>query len=162
MVAMMVLSFVLMAQDPSAHHIRPTDPKIKRLFIDGLSRSPTFRSLVEALDRSDVIVYVDTKTTRPGLGAYLSHSITVAGAYRYVHIALDVQGARGRLVPLLAHELQHAAEVAAEPGARDLQGVDKLFERLAIPFGCGGTTCNETQAARDVEVAVRAELKLAH
>jgi hypothetical protein len=162
MVAMMVLSLVLMAQDPSAHHIRTSDPKVSQLFGEGLSHSSTFRNLVEALDRSDVIVYVDANTTRPALGGYLSHNVVVAGAYRYLHVAFNIQGASGRLVPLLAHELQHAVEVAAEPSVRDPQSLDRLFERLAIQFGCGGTTCNETQAAKDVEAAVNAELKLTH
>ena len=159
MVAMMVLSAVLAAQEPSAHHVRTSDSKVRQLFVDGLSRSSTFRDLVEALDRSDVIVYVDAKTTRPALGGYLSHNIVTSGAYRYLHVAVDIHGANGRLVPLLAHELQHAVEVAHDTRARDERTLEQLFERLAIKFGCGGTTCSETQAAKDVEAAVSVELK---
>jgi hypothetical protein len=36
-----------------------------------------------------------------------------------------------------------------------------MFSRLAIPGGCGGTTCYETQAAKDVEYAVGDELRAA-
>jgi hypothetical protein len=107
---------------------------------------------VDTLDHSDVIVYVDPKLTRQSLGAYLAHNVVVSGGVRYLHVAIDARGAESRLVPLLAHELQHAVEVAAEPGARDPQSVEQLLERLAIQFGCGGTSCTETQAARDVEV----------
>jgi hypothetical protein len=64
-------------------------------------------------------------------------------------------------VPLLAHELQHAVEVAQAPEVRDTRSVEQLFERLAITFGCGGTTCSETQAAKDVETKVSMELKAA-
>ena len=162
MVAMMVLSAVLIAQDPAAHHVRTSDPSAAQLFAAGMSRSSTFRTLVDALDKSDVIVYVDMKTRRQALGGYLAHNITVAGAYRYLHIAIDTQGARGRLVPLLAHELQHAVEVAQDTTARDEATLERLFEGLAIKFGCGGTTCSETQAAKDVEAAVIAELKAGH
>jgi hypothetical protein len=161
MVAMMVLSAVLKAQDPSAHHVRTTDARVTQLFQEGMSRSATFRRLVEILDNSDLVVYIDVKTTRQALGGYLSHNIVVTGAYRYLHVAVDVQGASGRLVPLLAHELQHAVEVSADPNARDERTLQQLFERLAIPFGCGGSTCSETQAAKDVETAVLTEVKAA-
>ena len=159
MVAIMVLSVVLTAQDASAHHVRTTDRKVTQLFLDGMSRSATFRDLVDALDKSDVIVYVDVKTTRQALGGYLAHNLSVAGGYRYVHIAIEATGASRRLVPLLAHELQHAVEVAQDPRARDERTLKGLFERLAIKFGCDGTTCSETQAAKDIEAAVRAELR---
>src|SRR5262249_25707550 len=155
MVAMMVLSAVLSAQDPSTHHVRATNSKVVALFNAGMSHSATFRMLVDTLDHSDVIVYIETKVTRPALGGYLGHNIVVAGAYRYLHIAVDIQGADGRLVSLLAHELQHAVEVAQNPGARDERSLEQLFEHLSIMFGCGGTTCSETQAAKDVEEAVR-------
>ncbi len=162
MVAIMVLSVVLTAQDAAAHHVRTTDHKVTQLFLDGMSHSVTFRSLVDALDKSDVIVYIDVKTTRQALGGYLAHNVNVAGGYRYLHIAIETTGAIGRLVPLLAHELQHAVEVAQDPHARDERTLEELFERLAIKFGCGGTTCSETQAAKDIEAAVGAELKAAH
>jgi hypothetical protein len=159
MVAMMVLSGVLMAQDPSVHHVRSSDPKVMELFTLGMAHSSTFKQLVETLDRSDVVVYVEPKTSHAALGGYLAHNIVVAGAVRYVHIAVDVQGARGRLVPLLAHELQHAVEVSEDPSVRDEKSMDQMFERSAIKFGCGGSTCSETQAAKDIEAHVSAELK---
>jgi hypothetical protein len=162
MVAMMMLASALVAQDPSTHHVRPTDSRIRSLFDAGMSRSVTFRRLVDALDDSDVIVYVEPKTTHQALGGYLSHHIVASGAYRYVHIAIDVRGASGRLVPLFAHELQHALEIAQNPDVRDELGAQHLFDRLAIKFGCGGTTCSETQAAKDVEATVSTELKAAH
>lgn len=161
MVVMMVLSAVLAAQDASAHHVRTTDGKVLELLTEGLSRSSTFRRLVEKRDTSDVLVYIDAKTTREALGGYLLHNIIVAGGYRYVHVALDVHGASGRLVPLLAHELQHAVEVAQDASVHDETTMERLFERRAIKFGCGGTTCLETQAAKDVEAAVSKELKVA-
>jgi hypothetical protein len=166
MVAMMMLA-ALMAQDTrqnvsTMHHVRAGDPKIVALFNAGMSRSLTFRQLVELLDRSDVIVYVEPQLTRQALGGYLAHNIGIGGAYRYLHVAVDVHGTERRLVPLLAHELQHAVEVAADTRARDARSVELLFERLAVQFGCGGTSCSETQAAKDVEARVAVELAAAH
>jgi hypothetical protein len=160
-VAMMMLAGVLAVQGDSGHHVRANDPKITALIEMGMSRSATFRRLIDSLDRSDVIVYVDPKTERQALGGYLAHNIVTGGAYRYVHVAVEVRGASGRLVPLLAHELQHAIEIAQHPDARDVRSVEQLFDRLAVKFGCDGTTCTETQAAKDVEATVNAELKAA-
>ena len=61
------------------------------------------------LDDSDVIVNIGMKTQRPILAAYLSRSVVVAGNYRYLRIATDLQG-RIDVVSVLAHELQHALE----------------------------------------------------
>jgi hypothetical protein len=36
--------------------------------------------------------------------------------------------------------------------------MEALFSRLAITFGCGGI-CSETQAAKNIEEAVKADLK---
>jgi hypothetical protein len=33
-----------------------------------------------------------------------------------------------------------------------------MFSRLAVKFGCGGTSCSETQAAKDIEHIVNEEL----
>jgi hypothetical protein len=46
--------------------------------------------------------------------------------------------------------------------ARDQHSIEQLFERLAVTFGCGGTSCTETQAAKDIEARVAIELAAAH
>ena len=162
MVAMLAFAVLAAAQNGAVKHVRTMEPKIRSLIETGISHSATFRRLVETLDRSDVVVYLEPKLTRQALGGYLGHNIITSGGYRYLHVALDVQGATGRLVPLLAHELQHAVEVAEHPEARDTESLGRLFDRLAIQFGCAATTCSETQAAKDVEAAVGAEMKTTH
>jgi len=161
MVAMMVLSWVLTAQDPNTSHVRTNGPLVRSLIEQGLARSETFRRLVDTLNQSDVVVYVDPKITRQTLGGYLSHSIVTAGGRRYLHIAVDLRGGDIRLVSLLAHELQHAVEVSQDSDARDAKGVARLFARLASKQGCGSSNCEETEAALEVQAAVDAELKAA-
>lgn len=156
MVAMVMLAAV--AEDHT--HVRATEPRTLALIASGQSRSPTFRQLVDTLNASDVILYVEPKRTRQALGGYLLHDIMTAGAFRYVHAAIDTTGADGRLIPLLAHELQHAIEVAQVPEVRDARSLEEMFGRSALQFGCGGTTCYETQAATNIEYAVGEELRL--
>ena len=154
----MILALAMTTQDASARHVRATEPRILRLVDAGISASTTFRGLVATLNASDVIVYVEPKRTRQALGGYLAHNVVAQGQYRYLHIAVDIAGAEHRLVSLLAHELQHAVEVASTPDARDAESLERMFSRLAIRFGCAGTTCFETQGAKDVERTVREEL----
>jgi hypothetical protein len=154
-----MLALVITTQNSAERHVRATEPRILALIHAATARSETFRHLLDALNASDVIVYVKPKQTRQALAGYLAHNITTAGAFRYLHIAIDTHGADGRLIPLLAHELQHAVEVAQSPDARDAESLEKVFSRLTIPFGCGGTTCVETQAAKDIEYIVSEELK---
>lgn len=158
MVMIMVLSLGVAVQGSPDRHVRTTDPKILVLIDAGLSRSATFLRLVDILNQSDVIVYVERKRERQALGGYLAHNIVTRGEYRYLRIAVETQGARRRLVSLLGHELQHAVEVAQSPDVRDVESLERMFGRLAIKFGCGGTTCSETQAAKDIEHIVSEEL----
>jgi hypothetical protein len=161
--AQLKISDELTGRAPSTSHVRPSDPKIAVLIKTGMSQSATFRELVGTLDRSDVIVYIEPKTTRENeLGGYLSHSVVSTGGYRYLRIAVEVRGAEGHLLPLLAHELQHAVEVAEDTEVRDTRSLEQLFKRLAISDGCARTTCSESNAAIDVQTKVSAELKAAH
>jgi hypothetical protein len=159
MLAAMILALAVATQDSSARHVRATEPKIISLIDAGLSGSATFRGLITTLDASDVIVYIKPKLTHPALGGYLSHNIVAQGEYRYLRIAVEISGSQRRLVSLLAHELQHAVEVAQAPDARDAESLDRMFGRIAVKSGCNGSNCYETQAAKDVEYIVGEELK---
>jgi len=158
MAVLMVLALALTTQESAPLHVRTIDSKVLALIESGISGSATFRGLIATLDESDVIVYIAPNRTRHTLGGFLAHSIVAGGRYRYLRIAIDVGGTEHRLVSLLAHELQHAVEVAQAPDARDAQSLERLFSRLAVGFGCGVTNCLETRAARDVEYIVRDEL----
>jgi hypothetical protein len=158
MTATLVLMLANMVSYTETTHIRTTEPVIAALIKSGLATSPTFQRLAAALDTSNVIVYVEPKMTRGALGGYLDHRIHAAGGFRYLRIAIDIHGSERRLIPVLAHELQHAVEVAHDAGAVDLESVRQVFDALNISIGCGAT-CYETQAAIDVESRVCAELE---
>src|SRR5207248_5678551 len=131
MLTILALTAVLAGQNALPTHVRATEPQIAALIAAGVMASETFRRLVETLDQSDVIVYVLPKMRRPGLRGYLGHGVTATGGHRYLRIAIDMHGTPARLISLLGHELQHAVEVASDPGARDEDSVERLFARLA-------------------------------
>jgi hypothetical protein len=64
-----------------------------------------------------------------------------------------IGGSPASLTALLAHELQHACEVAAAPAIVDLQSFQKAFEKR----GWKGTDGFETQEAREVPRRVLTE-----
>jgi len=116
----------------------------------GLSGSATFH-LVDTLNASDVVVYVEPKLTRQAWAAIWPTTSWLKGDTVISTSPIETQGAKRRLGSLLAHELQHVVEVAQAPEARDAESLDRMFIRLAVKFGCDGTTCTETQAAKDIE-----------
>jgi hypothetical protein len=160
--ALMLASVINVANAPSSgRHVRSADVRIQALLEQGVGRSATFRHLLDTLDASDVIVYVMPKRTRPELSGYLPHRMTVAGSFRYLHVMVDLRGAETRVVSIIAHELQHAVEVAEAPDVSDDRSLTRLFSRAHINFHCG-EDCFETQAAIDVQYNVIGEMALNH
>lgn len=156
------LSFA--AQDVPIQHVRSSEPRILALINTGLARSATIRRLVDTLNESDVIVYIETQVTRESrqvhresLDAYLIHHVVDQGGHRYLRIGLGARGAEKRLIPILAHELQHAVEIARAPEVRDDERLRDFFSRTSLSFNCAGM-CYETQEAKDIQGTVNEEL----
>jgi hypothetical protein len=158
MVAGIVLAVTLTEQANLGAHVRTVEPRILNLIERGQRESATFRCLVQRLNGSDVIVYVNIKpaSSRPLLAGYLRHDVVSAGGIRYLRIWMQSGGTDRRLIPILAHELQHAIEVARHGDVRDGDAVDRLFKQLASDDPC--PSCVETREAIAVERRVESEL----
>ena len=141
----------------AASHVRPTDSRLQGALQAGLAKSPTFRALVQILDDSDVVVYPSLELTRPGLRGYLLQQLTVAGPNRYVRLVLSVRLNDAELVAVLAHELQHAVEVAEAIQVRSTPQLRLFFEQAGVPTGL--SRVRETEAALRVQERVRRELR---
>jgi bacterioferritin-associated ferredoxin len=158
MVAGLVLASAIgLGQAVPVDHVRTTEPRIVALVEQGIARSATFRLLVDTLNASDVIVYVEPKLNHRPPSGFLAHRVVARGPARYLRIAVDLHGADERLIGLVAHELQHAVEVAQAVNVRSSQAMVELFERLAIGAFCGG--CYETEAALVMQERVLEELR---
>ena len=143
---------------PATRSVRTSqpEPRLAELLGLGISRSSAFRELVEALDASDVIVYVSF-ASNPKLRSYLPHDVVAAGAHRYLRVVLNIKLTDREVIPVLAHELQHAWEVAQARDVGDAAGMITLFNRIGYPV-LKGTQVRETDAALHVQQRVRAEL----
>jgi hypothetical protein len=110
--------------DSPRRPIRTTDRRLRMLLQEGVRTSPTLRALVEHLQTSDVVVYLncDGVTENPTDGR-LSF-VSSAGGYRYIVIRMTRLLSPERQIALMAHELQHAVEIA---NAREVVDEDSLL-----------------------------------
>jgi len=135
--------------------VRPTTALGRRVVDTGVARSATFRALVQALEDSDVIVYVDLK---PSMDSDISGKLEFmgrGGANRYLRITVSSLHHMNMLVSLLGHELQHAVEVATASDVTTPAKFATLYRRIGVPTGPGRY---DSIAARTAGYTVRAEL----
>lgn len=125
---------------------RPVDPLAAETLARGVERSATVRAMVATLEGSNVIVHIQSSRELPyGIGGW-TRFITSRGGYRYVRITIAADlPLRARSI-ILAHELQHACEIA-ESGAADAEGIRELFVRAGRRVG----EFYETRAALETE-----------
>ena len=143
----------MIAQDASPA-LRPESAAVRALMTKGIERSSTFRDLTSRLSRADVVVYVRFSRCQGNAAACLLWASAAPGLRRVV-IKLDQFGrSPNELTALLAHELQHALEVADAPEIKDLASFQKAFAER----GWKGAHGFETAQAREVTKRVAAEL----
>ena len=140
----------------SAHQaIRTDDPQLRLAIESGIARSETFKALVTALDSSDVVVYVEPKVRMPiGLQAYLAHQMAKVGKHRVLRIVVSVDLHGDTLISILAHELQHALEVADAPTVRSDHALSVMFRDTKRQC----QVC-ETERAQQIQTIVLRELQ---
>lgn len=110
-------------------HIHCLDRGADRLLKEAIGRSATVTRLVARIENSDVIALLKLKETERGLTGK-TQIITAAAGARYVMVTLDPRATGMDMVGRLAHELQHVAEIADAPEARDTESFRALLERI--------------------------------
>ena len=135
LVWILVSGAALTAQAP---RVRPLDPLASMAYVRGHDQSGTFRALVAELEASDLIVHIVTATGLPGGVAGTTRFAGRGGESRYVRIDLAAWLTAKQRVSILAHELQHACEIARS-GAGSSVAIDALFRAIGtsatIPGG---------------------------
>jgi len=138
----------------ASNAIRGDGSAIQLLIDRGMERSGTFRELAARLDGSDVTVYVRYSRCGGGVPACLLWA-SAAGGVRRLLVKVDGVGRpQNDLIALLAHELQHANEVASSPSIRDLASFQEVFAARGWRSGDGF----ETAEAKAITRRVTAEL----
>ena len=115
--------------------VRGVDGRARALLDEAIWRSGTFQRLVDEVADSDLIVYVSRTPLDGTLRGALRFVGTGADGVRYLLIELndgrgdDLDALSDRLagIATLAHELQHALEVADATSVRDLASFEAFF-----------------------------------
>ena len=123
----MTLALALVAPMPASAEIRAMSPALSALVDEGMSRSASFRALIARIERSDLIVYLREEYASMGSLRGSLTFVASAGGSRYLLIRLAARS-RTRRLSTLAHELQHAVEIAERP---DIVDEASLFRAYA-------------------------------
>jgi len=155
LLALALLSGVLAeaSQVPRFDHLRPVDDLADEFLRDAWLGSETVRRLAETLEASDVFVQIETRLQENNRGRL--RLMSGSSVCRWVRVTVRIPGRRPALLAVLAHELQHAVEIARAPDARNIESVEALFQRIG--FRRDGPQF-ETEAALAIEEQVRREL----
>ena len=130
--------------------VRAESDAVRALIAGGMQRSETFRELSARLDTSDVVVYVRFSPCSGGVPACLVWASTGAGARRLV-IKVDRFGRTvDELMALLAHELQHANEVATASEITDVASFQASFASRGWKHLAGFETGEATRITKQV------------
>ena len=136
------------------HHVRSTDPRVQEWLRIGAAESQTFRTLLNTLADSDLIVHVQPVDRLMTAGQ--TYFVTATATVRYVRIEVAFRGNVSDTVALIGHELQHAVEIAQEPRIRDRQALSLFYK--GMPGNSMSTTEYDSVAARVIEDRVRREM----
>jgi hypothetical protein len=137
-------------------HVRAIDHTTSAVLAEGMRRSGTFAHLILALDKSDVIVYIEAR--RPLPSSIAGRLLLAAGpeGFRYLRIQVSGTPNSKEMIALVGHELRHALEVAECPEVRDEAGLIALYQRIG--HSSLGPHQYDTAAAQAAGRQVRAEL----
>jgi hypothetical protein len=135
--------------------VRAQSSEIRALIESTLAHSPTTRALVARLAATDAIVYVEV-TASPQVPTARTKLVTAVARARFMRISINMTMTVRERAGLLAHELQHALEIAEHAEVRNDADVRRLYRRIG--HAAGGDSF-ETDAARAVEWVVRSELR---
>jgi hypothetical protein len=135
--------------------LRGTSTKETRLIEYLLAHSATARALAEELESSDLIIYVELTASEAG-GHAATRFVVATDSYRFLRIVVGAMTHPADRAALLAHELQHAVEIARAREVRDDEGVRRLYRRIGDDRAARHSF--ETTAAREIGLRVRREL----
>lgn len=141
--------------------VRSADPAIAALIERAYEWSDTFRDVVDSIDATDGIVYVESGRCGKTVRACMALTVKVAGPSRILRIVIDPRRADCDLMASIGHELWHAIEVLRDPLLRTDAALFFFYSREGRHADRDGDPQGawETAAARRKGFEVLAELR---
>ena len=160
-VLVLALSLTVTAQDAaswrSESQLRSSSAQIIALLVDGIRDSATLKRLIETLETTDGIVYVESGRCRRGadkLNACLVNDVVAAGGRRYLRILVDLRKDPVDLTGSIGHELQHVVEVLSDRSVTSMASMLAFYQ----DDGRNGARSYETASAVDTGLTVAREV----
>jgi hypothetical protein len=141
-------------------HVRTWNARIAEILGDAYNRSAAFRAVLDAIEASDSIVYLEEgRCHRDAVRSCLLF-VAARDGVRYLRIYVDPRQPKPEVIRQLAHELHHATEVAVRPEVVDAPTFRALYREIGFE-ACPriGAECWETTAARELEWLVVREME---
>lgn len=151
---MAVLTSVLTASPMC--HVRCGNARIAGVFAMTYVRSAAFREVINALESSDSYVYLEEGRCRRGAVRSCLHLLCATNGVRYLRIDIDSRQPLMSVGGQIAHELQHATEIARRPDVVDADTLRNLYREIGFE-SCApnlNESCWETWEARATERTV--------
>lgn len=143
---------------PPQPRLRLTDSRLLAVLEVGREESPLFRGLVDQLDATDVVVYIQCTRLRTGLDGDLTF-LTKAAGVRYVMVRLAWDLPLPRKIAILGHELQHALEIARSPEVVNAATLAVAYGRIGFTRRRGHDRVDfDSLAAIEAGMAISREL----
>lgn len=116
--------------------VRTENSHIATALEEARSRSATFRELLDTINRTDGLVYIEEGECPQHVPGCMIHAITIAGPSRVLHVKLDPRRSGlnanptdPELLGTLGHELQHVIEVLRQPELRRNIDLSNFYRR---------------------------------
>ena len=146
------------AAGDAAHALQPrvrsSHAYIRAMIEEAAQRSATFRHLLEAIDATDGIVYVEQGECRHSVRACLSLSVTPTAEFRFLRVLVDARQPDWEVMASIGHELRHAIEVLADSSLKTTEAIFLFYVREGVTMG----STFETTAAVKAGDAVKSEV----
>ena len=138
----------------SISRIRPSSAALAAAIRDATEQSVTFRRLVESINASAGIVYLEAGDCGHGVKACLV-GVTATASDRILWVRIDPRKKGFDLMASIGHELQHAVEVLSEPRVTSTAAMTLFYLRVGRS---GPSQSFETKAAIEAGDKVRSEV----
>ena len=143
---------------PRQPRLRLMDVRLEQVVGRGRQQSSSFRALLDQLEATDVVVYVECARLQAGVDGQLTF-VTAAAGTRYVLVRIGWDLPIARKIAILGHELQHALEVARSPDVVNAKTMAAAYKRFGITRHRAGQRVDfDSVAAIDAGMTIWREL----
>ncbi len=122
----------------TSDRLRPQGERVAHWLREARRRSPTVQRLVDRIEQSDVIVYLDiSRSLAPNVAACLTW-MAATNSRRIVRASFRMNLGQNDAIAMVAHELQHVVEVIDHPEVRSNETLLDLYTRIGHATGTDG------------------------